>query len=234
MKYKGVEDAVFISRPNRFNAVCCLRGQEIIVHVPNTGRCRELLIPGATVYLAKADNPKRKTAYSLIAVQKAQRLINIDSLAPNRVLREALSIGLISMPEIDPGAQLQSEVAFGSSRFDFAYGDGNTWQAYIEVKGVTLEENGTALFPDAPTIRGVKHLEELERLRKEGVGAHVIFIIQMEGIHAFAPNDAMHPRFGEALRSAAMAGVEIAAYSCLVHKDEIRINLAVPVSLGNG
>jgi sugar fermentation stimulation protein A len=234
MKYREVIDAEFIRRPNRFIAVCCLNGREIVVHVPNTGRCRELLIPGTVVYLEKSDNPKRKTGYSLIAVQKEQRIVNIDSQAPNRVLFEAWIAGQMLLSGIDAQAQLQREVSYGASRFDFACRAGDIWQAYIEVKGVTLEENGIALFPDAPTMRGVRHLAELEKLCKQGLGAYVVFIIQMEGNLRFSPNDQMHPQFGEALRSASCAGVQIAAYSCQVAKDEICISQTVPVDLGIG
>ena len=229
MKYAEVVSAEFISRPNRFNAVCMLDGNEVVTHVRNTGRCRELLVPGAQVYLERAVNPHRKTRYSLISVMKGRRLVNIDSLAPNKVLAEALETGQVVIPDLDGQAMLQQEVKYLSSRFDFAYRINDTWLAYIEVKGVTLEEDGIALFPDAPTLRGVRHLEELQKLQTLGKGAHVVFVIQMEGVIRFSPNDRMHPRFGEALRSAKSAGVGISAYSCRVSEDEISLFQTVPV-----
>jgi sugar fermentation stimulation protein A len=234
LKYAEVVSAEFISRPNRFNAVCLLNGEEVVTHVRNTGRCRELLVPGAHVYLERSDNPNRKTRYSLISVKKGRRLVNIDSLAPNQVLAEALGSGQVVIPNLDAQALLQREVTYLSSRFDFAYRINDRWVAFMEVKGVTLEEDGIALFPDAPTLRGVRHLEELEKLQIQGTGAHVVFVIQMDGIIRFTPNDRMHPRFGEALRSAKRSGVSISAYSCRVSEDEINLFEVVPVALDNG
>jgi len=199
--------------------------------VKNTGRCLELLQPGAVVYLEKALNPNRKTLYSLITVEKGNQRVNIDSQAPNGVFAEAVYSKKIIMPGLKDPALLRREVRYGSSRFDFAYSADNGQNTFIEVKGVTLEEEGLALFPDAPTIRGVRHLKELTSLKQQGSGAAVFFIIQMEKVHQFSPNDLMHPEFGQALREAAEAGVGILAFSCRVFPDEITLHQAIPVCL---
>ena len=222
MRYAEVRRAVFVSRPNRFIANVILDGQPVVCHVKNTGRCRELLVPGATVYLERGTKPGRRTAWDLIAVEKGEILVNMDAQAPNRVFGEWATI-------FDPACtNVRPEVRVGQSRLDFCL-EGAVGLHYVEVKGVTLEDSGHALFPDAPTERGVKHLYELIRLREDGYRATAFFVIQMGGIRDFAPNDATHPAFGEALRRAAERGVEIAAYSCRVTSDSIVIDRPVPV-----
>lgn len=225
MKYGYVADAVFLQRPNRFIAQVLLNGQEETVHVKNTGRCKELLVPGAKVYLEKGQNPARKTGWDLIAVEKGERLINMDSQLPNRVAEEWLAQG-----GFGHFSQLFREQTWGASRLDFCLKDSHRIK-YVEVKGVTLEEGGKVYFPDAPTARGVKHLEELTRIRREGMEAAVLFVVQMDGVTAFSPNDATDPAFGDALRRAKDAGVEIAAIDCLVRPEEVTPGQRVPVVL---
>lgn len=225
MKYGYVADAVFLQRPNRFIAQVLLNGQEETVHVKNTGRCKELLVPGAKVYLEKGKNPARKTAWDLIAVEKGDRLINMDSQLPNKVAEEWLAQGGLGQ-----FSQLFREQTWGASRLDFCLKDSHRIK-YVEVKGVTLEEGGKVYFPDAPTARGVKHLEELTRIRREGMEAAVLFVVQMKGVSSFSPNDATDPAFGKALRQAAAAGVEVAALDCLVRQDEVTPGQRVPVVL---
>lgn len=224
MQYGQVREGRFLSRPNRFIAHVAIDGADTVVHVKNTGRCRELLVPGATVYVARSANPNRKTAYDLIAVEKSGRLINMDAQAPNRVFGEFARV-------FDPAVQaVYPEFAYGQSRLDFCL----TTPAglhLVEVKGVTLEEGGHTRFPDAPTERGIKHLRELERAVAQGHRATVFFVIQMADVLDFAPNDATHPAFGEALRHAAAAGVEVAAYDCAVTPDTLTIRHPVPVVL---
>lgn len=224
MQYGQVREGRFLSRPNRFIAHVAIDGAETVVHVKNTGRCRELLVPGATVYVERSANPQRKTAYDLIAVEKGGRLINMDAQAPNRVFREFAGV-------FDPTAEaVHPEFTYGQSRLDFCL----TTPAglhLVEVKGVTLEEGGHTRFPDAPTERGIKHLRELERAVAEGHRATVFFVIQMADVLDFAPNDVTHPAFGEALRHAAAAGVEVAAYDCAVTADTLSIRRPVPVVL---
>lgn len=225
MKYGYVADAVFLRRPNRFIAQVLLHGQEEMVHVKNTGRCKELLVPGAKVYLEKGKNPARKTGWDLIAVEKGERLINMDSQLPNRVAEEWLAQG-----GFGHFSQLFREQTWGASRLDFCLKDSHRIK-YVEVKGVTLEEGGRVYFPDAPTARGVKHLEELTRIRQEGMEAAVLFVVQMNGVSSFSPNDATDPAFSDALRRAADAGVEIAAIDCLVRPEEVTPGQRVPVIL---
>ncbi len=225
MKYGFVEDAVFLQRPNRFIARVLLHGKEETVHVKNTGRCRELLVPGAKVYLEQSQNPARKTKWDLIAVLKGNRLINMDSQLPNRVAEEWLIQG--GLGDFD---QVLREQTWGASRLDFCLKrPGRT--KYVEVKGVTLEEEGRVYFPDAPTARGAKHLEELIRIRRVGMEAAVLFVVQMDGVTAFSPNDTTDPTFGSALRRAKDAGVEIAALDCRVWPDEVTPGQRVPVVL---
>lgn len=225
MKYGYVADAVFLQRPNRFIAQVLLNGQEETVHVKNTGRCKELLVPGAKVYLEKGQNPARKTGWDLIAVEKGDRLINMDSQLPNKVAEEWLAQGGLGQ-----FSQLLREQTWGASRLDFCLKDARRTK-YVEVKGVTLEEGGKVYFPDAPTARGTKHLEELTRIRQEGMEAAVLFVVQMDGVTAFSPNDATDPAFGDALRRAKDAGVEIAAIDCLVRPEEVTPGQRVPVVL---
>ncbi len=230
MTYKSIEKAIFLSRPNRFIAKVRLHGKEETVHVKNTGRCKELLTKGATVYLEKSDNPSRKTAYDLIAVEKKTdtgvRLINMDSSLPNAVAAEWLpESGLFSSTP-----KIRREVTFGNSRFDLYVEDGDR-RAFIEVKGVTLEEDGVAFFPDAPTERGVKHLEELALAVEQGYEAYLLFVVQMKGIHEVRPNDKTHPAFGSALRQAAVAGVKILAVDCVIAPDEVKADTPLSVAL---
>ena len=235
MRYKNIHRATFLARPNRFIARVLLDGEELTVHVKNTGRCRELLVPGCTVYLEKSDNPARKTAYDLVAVEKTvgrddpgapYRLINMDSQAPNRLFAEWAAAG-----HFVPGLTLlRPETTWGNSRFDFYWAAGER-KGFVEVKGCTLEEDGWTYFPDAPTERGVKHLEELLKARQEGYEAAVCIVIQMAAVDGFSPNDRTHPAFGEALRRAAAGGVEVLAYACDVTPEAVRMTEPVPVKL---
>ena len=225
MRYKEITRGTFLARPNRFVAHVALDGEIVLCHVKNTGRCRELLVPGAVVYLAAGNHPGRKTAYDLIAVEKGDRLINMDAQAPNAVFAEWFR-------ELEPSAvAIHPEFTVGQSRLDFCLELADGSHHFVEVKGVTLEENGHARFPDAPTERGVKHLRELTRLAQEGYRATAFFVIQMDDITDFSPNDDTHPAFGEALRQAAAAGVRVAAYSCRVTAESLAIDKPVPVIL---
>ena len=226
MRYTNVSRCKFLERPNRFLARVEMEGQEVLCHVKNTGRCRELLNPGAVVYLQKSDNPNRKTGYDLIAVEKGEMLINMDSQIPNYVAAEWLRKGSL-FPE---GANIQMEKRYGNSRFDI-YAEAGDRKAFLEVKGVTLEVEGQARFPDAPTERGVKHVRELMGCVQDGYEAYLLFVIQMTGIQSFAPNWDTHPAFGSALQEAAQAGVQILAYDCQVRPDEIVLDQPVPVLL---
>lgn len=230
MHYNNVVTGVFRSRPNRFVAKVEINGVEETVHVKNTGRCKELLIENATVYLSASDNPLRKTKYDLIAVEKTVDsgilLINMDSQAPNDMVAEWLvKSGLFSQ-----NAVIKREVTFGKSRFDF-YVEDNAEKAFIEVKGVTLENNGVASFPDAPTERGVKHINELCSCVEKGYSAYIIFVIQMCGIDLFKPNDKTHKAFGDALRKAKKYGVRILVYDSLVTSDSVSVNKPVKIEL---
>ena len=225
MKYDNMTPGVFLARPNRFIAHVELDGKKEIVHVKNTGRCRELLPAGAKVWCQRSDNPNRKTKFDLITVQKGERLINMDSQAPNAAAKEWLLAG--GLGEIQ---NLRAETVHGDSRFDFSFTlDEKT--CCLEVKGVTLEEDGICAFPDAPTERGVKHLRGLTRAAKEGYGAYVLFVIQMPDVKYLHPNDATDPAFGAALREAAANGVQVIAMDCAVAPDTMDIRLRVPVKL---
>ncbi len=226
MQYGKILPARFLARPNRFVARVEAEGEELICHVKNTGRCRELLVPGATVWLEESPNPNRKTKYDLIAVEKGSRLINMDAQAPNQVFREWAQAGGFRKDL----TLLRPETTYGSSRFDFYWESSKKW-GFVEVKGVTLEEDGVVRFPDAPTLRGVKHLEELVKAHQAGYEAAVCFVIQMENIRWFAPNDATHPEFGQALRQAAAAGVEVLALDCAVTPGSLEIRNPVPIRL---
>ena len=226
MRYPNIYQARFLSRPNRFVANCELEGEVLTVHVKNTGRCRELLVPGATVWLTKSDNPNRKTAFDLVAVQKGERLVNMDAQAPNAVFGEFARGGGF-LPRV---RKVRPEVRYGASRFDFRL-ETDEKTHFVEVKGVTLEENGVVRFPDAPTERGVKHLKELQAAAAAGYGAHAVFVIQMEDVEHFAPNDKTHAAFGEALREAARNGVQIHAFWCRVTPDSLTIAGRTPVEL---
>ena len=228
MTYSNIHEGLFLSRPNRFVAKVEIRGQIEKCHVKNTGRCKELLIPGAKVYVVESDNPKRATRYDLISVRKGNRLVNMDSQAPNRYFGEYLRHGRF----ITGVTLVKPEAKYGSSRFDF-YVEAENRKIFLEVKGVTLEENGVAMFPDAPTERGVKHLNELAQCVSEGYEAHIVFVIQMQGISYFTPNYKTHPEFGAALASAIEAGVKATAFDCIVSKNNMSINEATPVKLNS-
>ncbi len=225
MKYANMVPGTFLSRPNRFIAHVQIGGQTEVVHVKNTGRCRELLPAGAQVWCQRSDNPARKTKYDLITVRKGERLINMDSQAPNIAAKEWLSSGGLGQVE-----ELRAETVHGDSRFDFSFWkDGR--QCFLEVKGVTLETDGVCAFPDAPTERGTKHLRGLTEAAKSGFGAYVLFVIQMADVEYLHPNDATDPGFGAALREAAAAGVQVLAVDCEVTEEEMRIQNPVPVRL---
>lgn len=226
MQYQQIEQAVFLSRPNRFIAYVERGGEQVICHVKNTGRCRELLVPGCTVYLERAENPARKTAYDLVAVDKGGRLINMDAQAPNQVFYEWAAAGKF-LPQL---TLIRPECRFGASRFDF-YLEAGEKKIFLEIKGVTLEEKNGAFFPDAPTERGVKHVEELISCREAGYGAYLFFVIQLEGVDYFSPNDKTHPEFGAALRRAQAAGVQLIAYDCLVSPNALELHRPVEIRL---
>lgn len=227
MKYKNVVEGRFVERPNRFIAKVEIGDSTERVHVKNTGRCRELLLPGAGVFLEKSHSPKRSTAYDLVAVRKGDRIINMDSQAPNRAVGEWLREGTLF-----PGTKLvQPEKTYGNSRFDF-YIETEDDRIFLEVKGVTLEEEGVVRFPDAPSDRAVKHVQELMQARRAGYRAVVLFVVQMEGVRFFTPNRDTHPEFADALCRAAEEGVEVFAYDCHVTPGAMRVNRPVLVVLG--
>lgn len=216
---------VFLSRPNRFVAHVQIDGKTEVCHVKNTGRCRELLPAGAEVWCLESGNPARKTRFDLITVRKGERLINMDSQAPNLAAREWLLAG--GLGEIQ---DLRPETVHGDSRFDFSFVKDET-RCFLEVKGVTLENDGVCAFPDAPTERGSKHLRGLARAAGEGYGAYVLFVVQMEGVRYMHPNDNTDPAFGRALREAAAAGVQILAVDCKVTPGTMIIDKSLPVIL---
>ena len=231
MKYQQMVKATFIERPNRFVAYCTVAGERYKVHVKNTGRCKELLVPNATVYLEKSMNPNRQTPYSLIAVEKGNLLINMDSQVPNVVVEEALQLGVIQLPDLSsPLTYIKREQTYEQSRFDF-YCETEKEKIFIEVKGVTLEEEGIVRFPDAPTERGVKHLEELIHAHQEGYKAYIIFVVQMEEALYFTPHEERHPAFAKTLRKAAELGVGVLAYTCRVTPNTLEIAKPLEVRL---
>lgn len=223
MRYENIVKGRFLARPNRFVALVEIDGEEKICHVKNTGRCRELLVPDCFVYLDKAKNPERKTKFDLVAVEKGQRLINMDSYAPNIAAGEFLS-------KLFPNSIIKSEYTYGNSRFDF-YIEDNSRKILLEVKGVTLEQDGIVMFPDAPTERGLKHVNELISCTKKGYEAYLLFVIQMDKVKYFTPNNETHPQFGEALKKASQEGVKLLAYDCLVKPDRMEINSPVEIKL---
>ena len=225
MKYEHMTPGIFLARPNRFIAHVEIDGQTEVVHVKNTGRCRELLVPGCTVYCQRSGNPSRKTKFDLIAVRKGDRLINMDSQAPNKAAGEWLAAG--GLGEL---SELRAEVKEGDSRFDFSFvKDGK--QCFLEVKGCTLEEDGVCAFPDAPTERGAKHIRGLTELAKAGYGAFILFVIQMADVKYIRPHDETDPEFGRALREAAANGVRVLAMDCAVDVDSMELRLPVLVKL---
>ena len=226
MRYEKVVQGRFLNRPNRFIAEVEVNGKTERVHVKNTGRCRELLVPGCCCFLSDSGNPERKTRYDLIAVQKGALLINMDSQAVNTVAEEYLKKGTLFSKD----ALIRREVTYGKSRFDFYIEDGAR-KIFLEVKGVTLENQGIVSFPDAPTERGVKHLNELISAVKDGFECYVLFVIQMKGVKSFSPNDVTHPEFGETLRKAEKNGVRILAMDCQVTPDTLIIAEPVKICL---
>ena len=225
MHYENIVPGIFLARPNRFIAHVEIDGKMEICHVKNTGRCRELLPVGAQVWCQQFDNPNRKTKYDLITVKKGHRLINMDSQAPNAAAKEWLLSG--GLGEI---SELKAEYTHGDSRFDFSFlKDGR--RCFLEVKGVTLEQDGVCAFPDAPTERGVKHLKGLAELARQGFGAYVLFVIQMADVAYLHPNDATDPAFGQALREAAGNGVQVLAVDCAVTTDTMVIDTPVEIAL---
>lgn len=232
MKYKGrIKEGVFLSRPNRFIAYVMVDGREEKCHVKNTGRCRELLVPGCKVYLEESENPNRSTRFDLVATEKkigdSSILINMDSQAPNSVVEEWLRKGELFGEKIE----VKREVTYSDSRFDFSITDESGRISFLEVKGCTLEKNGVVMFPDAPTERGVKHVKELIKAKKEGYGAYILILVQMCGVKYFVPNWDTHPAFGEALREAERNGVVILCYDSIVTSDFITLFKSVPVVL---
>ena len=228
MIYDRMVPGTFLERPNRFIAYVEIEGRKETVHVKNTGRCAELLQTGVRVYLQESENPGRKTKWDLIAVEKGSRMVNMDSQIPNKVVKEWLEAGHL----FENITRIQPEFTYGNSRFDL-YVEADGKRIFIEVKGVTLEQDGVVRFPDAPSDRAVKHVEELKAAVKEGYEAYVFFVIQMKDVRYFTPNMDTHPAFGEALRDAARAGVHVLAYDCEVSSDRIAIADKVPVVLEN-
>lgn len=233
MKYKNIVEGKFISRPNRFIAHVEIDGVEHVVHVKNTGRCRELLQPGATVYLEKSDNPARKTLYDLVSVKKGDRIVNMDSQLPNGLVEEWLRESDDSRELIGDITFIKREKTYGKSRFDL-YVEAGDRKIFIEVKGVTLENDNVVSFPDAPTERGIKHINELVDALEDGYETYVFFVIQMEGVDYFTPAWNKHKAFGDALVNACKKGVKVLAYDCKVSEDEVRIreNVRVELSIG--
>ena len=227
MKYENIVEGIFRERPNRFIAYVDIKGKPEVCHVKNTGRCKELLVPGATVFLEKSGNPNRKTAYDVVGVLKGERMINMDSQLPNAAAYEWIwsqrnNLGI---------KELKREVTHGNSRFDLWGKLASGKEFFVEVKGVTLEENGVVRFPDAPTQRGVKHVEELIACTKEGYGAAILFVIQMEDVKWFEPNIKTHAAFAEVLKLAKEAGVQVRAFECEVKPDEMYLQKEVEVRL---
>ena len=226
MRYTNIMAGKFLARPNRFIAHVEIAGREEIVHVKNTGRCKELLLPGATVYVQHFPEGKRKTKYDLIAVEKQNILINMDSQAPNKVVQE----WLMEQEPFGKITYLKPECKHGDSRFDF-YLETEAKKMFIEVKGVTLEEKGVVMFPDAPTERGVKHVQELCHCLEQGYEAAIIFVVQMSGMRHFTPNRRTHAAFAEALERAEACGVRMLALSCEVTPESLAINGEIPIHL---
>lgn len=226
MKYENIKKAKFLSRPNRFVAEIEIDGQKAMAHVKNTGRCKELLLPQADIYVREVDNPNRKTKYDLISVYKGETLVNIDSQIPNQVFHDwVLNTEFFSHIKL-----IKPEYTYKNSRFDF-YLETQTDKILVEVKGVTLEENGVAMFPDAPTERGVKHLYQLMESLAEGYQAYIFFVIQMKGINYFTPNSKTHLAFAQALAQAQAGGVKVLAMDCEITSDSIKASNLVPVKI---
>ena len=227
MRYDNIHKGKFLSRPNRFIANVEIDGKAEVCHVKNTGRCKELLIEGCTVWLEHSDSESRKTAFDLVAVEKGDRLINMDSQAPNKAvgewLREKMPFG--------ESFSVYPEKKYGNSRFDF-YLESQDRKIFMEVKGCTLEKDGVVLFPDAPTLRGVKHIEELSHCLDEGYESYIMILVQMSDVKYFTPNYDTHPEFGESLENASRKGVKILCYDCNVTHDSMTVGKPVKVKLG--
>ena len=226
MKYKKIVQALFLERPNRFIAKVLVEGKEETVHVKNTGRCKELLQSGVTVYLSDEEEKERKTRYDLVAVKKQERIVNMDSQAPNAAVKEWLEKGLF-LSDIE---EIKPEYTYGDSRFDF-FVKTKTGNVFIEVKGVTLENNNVVSFPDAPSQRAVKHVEELIKAKKAGYQCYVLFVVQMSDVDFFIPNETIHHEFADSLRKAKEAGVQVVAFDTKVTEDSMVLNKQVPVFL---
>ena len=227
MRYSHIRKGEFLRRPNRFIAHVLLNGEEVICHVKNTGRLKELLLPGATVFLEESDNTARKTRFDLVAVMRGDEVVNIDSQAPNQAVSEWLRKGGLYADV----SHVKAEARYGDSRFDFYIESTSGRKAFVEVKGVTLLQDGVARFPDAPTTRGVKHIEELVKCKEDGYEAYILFLLEMKGSRWMEPNDATHPAFGKALREAAEKGIKILAYDCIVTPDKLEVDKKVEVRL---
>ncbi len=227
MRYSHIRTGKFISRPNRFIAHVLLEGKEVICHVKNTGRLKELLLPGATVFLEESDNPARKTRFDLVAVMRSSEVVNIDSQAPNQAVGEWLRNGGLFADV----SHVKAEARYGASRFDFYVESASGRKAFVEVKGVTLLQEGIARFPDAPTTRGVKHIEELVKCMDDGYEAYILFLLEMKGSRWMEPNDATHPAFGKALREAAAKGIKILAYDCIVTPESLEVDQEIKIRL---
>ncbi len=226
MRYKNIKEGIFLSRPNRFIANVLIDGKEHICHIKNTGRCKELLKEGVRVFLEESHNPERKTKYDLVAVYKGERLINMDSQLPNKAFYEWAKKEKL----IKDITYIKPEYKYGNSRFDFYIETGNE-KILLEVKGVTLEEDGVVMFPDAPTERGVKHIKELIKCKQEGFEAYIVFVVQMDTVKYFTPNRKTHKAFADALLEAEKCGVNIVCVDCKVTKDSMEINDFVEVRL---
>lgn len=227
MRYDNIHKGKFLSRPNRFIAIVEIDGKAEVCHVKNTGRCKELLIEGCTVWLEHSDSASRKTAFDLVAVEKGDRLINMDSQAPNKAVGEWLR----EKNPFGEGFSVYPEKKYGNSRFDF-YLESHDRKIFMEVKGCTLEKDGVVLFPDAPTLRGVKHIEELSHCLDEGYESYIMILVQMSDVKYFTPNYDTHPEFGEALEKASQKGVKILCYDCNVTHDSMTVGKPVKVKLG--
>lgn len=231
MEYEAVRLATFIERPNRFIAICELEGERVTVHVKNTGRGRELFHPGVQAALNYQPKPTRKTAYDLVAIQKAGHWINIDSQAPNQLVKEAQINGTLVLPEIGQLPELRSEVVYHDSRLDFCGQTAEGKTCWIEVKGVTLENEGVAAFPDAPTVRAVKHVNELIRAVKAGDQAVLLFVIQLDFVRTMTIYRERAPKLASAIEDALTAGVQVIALDCEITPTELKLRRLVPVDL---
>jgi len=227
MRYSNIQKAEFICRPNRFIAHVLMDDEEVICHVKNTGRLKELLLPGATVFLEESDNMTRKTRFDLVGVLRGDEVVNIDSQAPNQAVGEWLKSGGL----FEDVSYVKAEARYGDSRFDYYIESSSGRKAFLEVKGVTLLQDRVARFPDAPTTRGVKHIGELVKCLEDGYEAYILFLLEMKGSKWMEPNDATHPAFGKALREAAEKGVKVLAYDCLVTPESLEVDKKIEVRL---